>query len=95
MEMHAVSKNYGIGDGAVKSIIAGSDIVLISTHGKSVDDIFKSIKSAVEKGIITQERIDASVMKIIEVKLRYNIMKYDNGKTMMAAPSYSADDLKI
>ncbi len=74
MEMNAISMQMDIGEAAVRSVEAGADIVLISTHGKHVDIITSSIMKAVRDGRITQERIDESVKKIIEVKLRYKLM---------------------
>lgn len=95
MEMHAISRNYGIGKAAVMSIKAGTDIVLVSSNGKSIGEIVSTIKSSVTTGELSVNRIDESVVRIIETKLRYHIMDVKENKIVAAEPQYSADDLKI
>ncbi|MCP4130367.1 MAG: glycoside hydrolase family 3 protein [bacterium] len=80
MEMDAISKNTDIemdmGEAAVQSVLAGADIVLISTYGKNIDIILTALKDAVKKGILTEQRVNESVRRIIELKLRYKILSY-------------------
>jgi beta-N-acetylhexosaminidase len=95
MEMHAISRNYGIGKAAVMSIKAGTDIVLISSNGKSIGEIVATIKSSVDSGELSLHRIDESVTRIIETKLRYHIMDMKDNKIIASEPEYSADDLKL
>ena len=92
MEMHAISKNYGIGNAAVTSIKAGTDIVLISSNGRSISAIVNAIKGAVQHGELTTGRIDASVTRIIETKLRYHIMDLKENKIISSYPEYSEED---
>jgi beta-glucosidase-like glycosyl hydrolase len=80
LEMNAVSGTAGIGKGAVQSIAAGADIVLISSCGQNMLEMVKSLREAAEKGIISAEKLDRSVERIIEMKLRYNIMKVREGR---------------
>jgi beta-N-acetylhexosaminidase len=95
MEMNAVSKVMDLGEGAVKSILAGADIILVSTYGKSIEVISRAIKKAVDNSVIPVNRINESVMRIIELKLRYNIMNLGNGKFIQPEFNYSKDDLDI
>lgn len=95
MEMHAVTKMMCIGDAAVKAVAAGADIVLLSSHGESVPAIVRALKSAVEKGVLTEERINASVQRILRAKLRYTILRYADGKPEMASPVYSDEELRL
>ncbi len=80
MEMGAISNKMNAGEASVVSIKAGSDIVLISTFGKSIPLIFNEILKAVNSGKISVERIDQSVRRILELKLRYDILSYKDGK---------------
>lgn len=95
MEMNAISRNHGIGKAAVASIKAGSDIVLISSNGNSIGAIVHAIKAAVHDGDVTVKRIDESVTRIIETKLRYHIMDYKENRIVISAPEYSEEDLSI
>jgi len=93
MEMNAVSKLMDIGEAAVRSIEAGSDIILISTSGKSVEKIHGAISAAVAGGRLDVARIDESVRRIVEAKLRYSILKIDSGNALPAVAAYSGREL--
>ncbi len=71
MNMQGVLKNYGIGEAAVQAIEAGNDIILMST------DVYvarRAIMKALEKGRLSEDRIDKSVERIMKAKksLRLN-----------------------
>ena len=95
MEMNAVSKAMDLGDGAVKSILAGADIILISTHGKSLEIISKAILKAVDEGVIPVSRIDESLKRIIELKLKYNIMEIKDSRIICSSIKYSQKELDL
>ena len=80
MEMAGIPKKGGIGGAAVQSVLAGTDIILLSTWGASVRSIVKALRQAVREGVLTEARIDESVMRILEVKLRYGIITLRHGK---------------
>lgn len=71
MTMGAIANTYGIGEAAVRSIQAGSDIVLIAHDARNTVEAFEAIKDAVRSGAITMERIDESVLRIIRLKNHY------------------------
>lgn len=77
MEMNAISKEMDIGEAAVKSVLAGADIVLISSYGDNIPLIVKALIDAVNKGVVSRERLDSSVRRIIAMKLRYGIAQYN------------------
>ena len=95
MEMNAVSKVMDLGEGAVKSILAGADIILVSTHGNSLDVISKAIRKAVDGGIIPVSRINESVRRIIELKLRYNIIEIKDSKVQRSKVNFSRKELDL
>lgn len=73
MEMRAISKNFNIEDASIKSIIAGSDIILVChTYNKQVA-VINALKNAVENNKISEERIDESVYRILKLKQKYNL----------------------
>lgn len=73
MMMKAIAGNYGIGEAAVQSVKAGSDIILISGEYEDIVSTIKALKSAVENGEISNERIDDSVKRILSLKDKYDI----------------------
>ncbi len=77
LEMNAASGKMNIGEVAVKSFLAGTDIILVSSYGKNVSAIYNSLLQAVKEGVIEMGRLNESVSRIIELKLRYKIAGYN------------------
>ena len=71
--MGAIEKNYDIGKAAVKSIQAGSDIVLVCHNFNKQETVIKAIKNAVLSGQISIERINQSVDRILKLKHKYTL----------------------
>ena len=91
MEMGAITKEFMIGDAAVKSVAAGADIILLSTSGPSIEKIYTSLISAVKDGRISSKRVDDSARRILETKWKYGILSYDENKKI-APPKFSLTD---
>ena len=70
MNMGAITENYTSKEATVKAIQAGVDIVLMPEDFK---ESVKAVMDAVEKGDITEERINESVLRIIEKKLTIKV----------------------
>lgn len=86
---------------AEKAIEAGCDILLIPTDLNTVeavkyyDEYIARIADLVEKGVITEERIDGSVNRILTLKERHGILKPDeNGKPLDERIAAAAQELK-
>lgn len=73
MTMEAITDHYDIGEAAVQSVKAGSDIVMVAHDYHKVTAVFKAIRSAVENGEISEERIDESVIRILQLKEKYQL----------------------
>lgn len=73
MTMGAIVEHFDIGKAAVESVKAGSDIILVGHGYDNVDKIQSSLKDAIEKGEISQQRINESVERIIKLKRKYGI----------------------
>ena len=67
MEMGAITQQYTSAEAAVGSIQAGVDIVL---GPKNLVEAFDAVMAAVEKGTITEERINQSVRRILKLKMK-------------------------
>lgn len=73
MTMGAIVENYELGNAAIKSINAGSDIVLVAHGFDNSLAVINSIKEAVTNEIISEERLNESVYRILSLKQKYNI----------------------
>lgn len=71
MTMGAIAENYGLGDAAVRSVQAGSDIVLVAHGADDAIETIQAIKKAVKSGQISQQRIDESAARILALKQKY------------------------
>ena len=66
MNMGAIAENYSPAEASVKAVVAGADMVLMQ---EDFQQAYTGVLNAVKSGKITQERIDASVTRIIGLKL--------------------------
>jgi beta-N-acetylhexosaminidase len=66
MEMGAITQQFTSAEAAVGCILAGADIVL---GPQNFIEAFEAVVKAVEKGIITEERINQSVRRILKLKI--------------------------
>ncbi len=86
MTMGAIADHYGIEDAAVLSVEAGTDIILVA-HGYDVEKrVYDKLLDAVSSGRIDEDRIDESVRRILNLKLKYKL-----SDTPVAVPT--VDDL--
>jgi beta-N-acetylhexosaminidase len=69
--MGAIVKNYDIGRAAVRSIKAGSDLVLVCHDFDKQEAVIKALQNAAKSGTISSERIDQSVYRIMKLKQEY------------------------
>ncbi|ALC87557.1 beta-hexosaminidase [Bacillus sp. FJAT-22090] len=73
MTMGAILDNYKIGEAAVEAVKAGNDIVLIAHDYVNIKEAIDSILLAVNEGQISEERINASVERILLLKEKYKL----------------------
>jgi beta-N-acetylhexosaminidase len=66
--MGAISNNYKLTEAIVLAVAAGNDIILVVRNQEDHDEIFKALRRAVEVGIISKERIDESLLRILSLK---------------------------
>jgi len=95
LEMKGISGIQSYGNAAVNSIKAGADILLISSYDNHVQEIIDSLKNALANGDISVELIKSKATKILELKLRYNIMQIKDGKLLLKNYEPEPDDLKL
>lgn len=71
MEMNAISRTYGIEEGAVRAVNAGIELIFISHFHDKVRTTAARIIEAVRTGEIAEETIDRAVSKILYYKEKY------------------------
>lgn len=73
MTMGAISKNYNIGDAAIKAVKADSDIILVCHGHDNEIEVLDALKKAVDDGVISKEKVDQSVYRILKLKQKYRL----------------------
>jgi beta-N-acetylhexosaminidase len=73
MTMGAITEHFDIGKAAVESVKAGSDIILVGHDYNNVVKITSSLITAVENGEISEQRLNESIERIIQLKRKYSI----------------------
>lgn len=73
MTMRAITDHFEIGEAAVQSIKAGTDIILIAHHFEGLVSVFDTLRTAIEDEEITEERINQSIQRIMQLKQKYGI----------------------
>jgi len=72
MDMGGITVRYAPGDAAVRSFLAGADALLMPPVP---DAAYEALLTAVNSGQISQERLDASVRRILQAKARLGLQK--------------------
>ena len=70
LDMDGLTKHFSSGEIAVEALIAGNDLLLVH---EDIPAAFAAIQRALTQGIITQERIDASVRRILAAKFKVGL----------------------
>lgn len=65
LDMGGIAKGFSVGEAAVGAIQAGADVLLMPPDGEQA---INAVAAAVRNGVISQKRIDESVMRILTAK---------------------------
>ncbi len=71
LRMNAISQHYSSGEAAVLALQAGVDMLLMP---ENLQEAIEGVSQAVEKGTLTEARINESVLKILELKRAAGIL---------------------
>ncbi|QIB69696.1 glycoside hydrolase family 3 protein [Aminipila butyrica] len=71
MAMGAIAQEYTSSEGAVKAILAGADIVLMP---ENFAEAYHGVYDAVKAGTISEKRVDESVLRILSLKEKYDLL---------------------
>lgn len=75
LNMGAITSHFGPVDAVIRSVNAGTDIVLMPV---GLEEVAGGLLEAVENGEITEERIEQSVERILTLKVKRGIVKAEN-----------------
>ena len=71
MDMRAIADNYGPGEAAVLSVIAGADLVLLGPDTATQQVVYNALKEAISSRRLSRERVRAAVAASAAVAKRY------------------------
>lgn len=78
LDMDAIDTAYSLSEAAVLAIAAGNDLIAIGAHVSTerIRQVINDVVDAARDGRIAEERIDASVRRILALKNRQGIMDW-------------------
>lgn len=90
MTMDGITKGYGVEESAVLSVEAGDDVILMPPDAAKAID---AVMGAITAGRLSASRIDESVRRILEMKLRtgavsHPIVSLDSLREVVGSPAH-------
>jgi len=85
LEMKAISEGVGVGAGTVEAFKAGADLILVSHRLDRQLEAYDALEQAVLTGDISEERLNASVERIMRMKQRqqHNLQQAQQSKDFL------------
>ena len=75
VDVGALQANQKIGDFAVNSIVAGSDLVLLDADTGHIDEVHRALMQAVANGTISNDRLNDTVKHILLMKMQTQLQQ--------------------
>ncbi|PKQ91308.1 beta-N-acetylhexosaminidase [Paenibacillus sp. BGI2013] len=85
LEMHAISKPYGVAEAAVRAVEAGADLILVSHTLQDQVAALEAIVEAVRTGRVSEEVIHQAVERIMTWKRK----RYSQQNDLLVSPKAS------
>jgi beta-N-acetylhexosaminidase len=73
MTMGGIVKHYAMNDAAVQAVNAGCDVIMAAHEYDKALEVLTNLKNKVKAGVISQQRIDQSVYRILQLKQKYTL----------------------
>ena len=73
LRMKAVHEPYGSGEACVRALEAGADMLLLPYNFTAA---YESVLKAVQEGRLSEDRIDESLLRILNLKERYGLLPF-------------------
>ncbi|WP_068694832.1 beta-N-acetylhexosaminidase [Paenibacillus yonginensis] len=93
LTMGGIVKHYGIAEAAVRSIQAGSDIVLVGHDTDRETAVIEALRKAAGSGKLAEQEIDQHVYRILKLKQKYKLS--DNAVSTVDVSAVNADVKKL
>ncbi|MDQ0058618.1 beta-N-acetylhexosaminidase [Paenibacillus harenae] len=77
MTMGGIVNHNDIGEAAVRSVLAGTDIVLVGHDNVKQIKVLNALKASAAEGDLTEEMINAHVHRILALKAKYALSESD------------------
>jgi beta-N-acetylhexosaminidase len=77
--MAGIQSKWYFAQAAVMAIEAGNDMIMAPFTPGMIGDILTGLKAALASGALTMDQIDASVQRILALKLRYHLLPMPPG----------------
>ena len=71
LELDALRNNMGVSGGTVMAVQAGCDMILVCHSSAGQQEAFKGLRTGLENGILTRERIQQSFNRVLRMKAKY------------------------
>jgi beta-N-acetylhexosaminidase len=75
--MGAILEQYEVYEAVIKAINAGTDVILLRDESVLIDEVYAKVLEAAENGIISEERLNDAVSRMLKVKHDYGL--FENG----------------
>ncbi len=73
LEMQAISRTVGVGAGAVRALLAGCDMIMVSHHLERQKEAMDAIYDAVIQGVLPIARLEEARGRITGLKVRLSV----------------------
>lgn len=94
LEMRAISDRFGPGEAAVRALEAGADLLLISHTEERQQAAYQALLEAVRTRRISEERLRASVRRVLALKERLGLLASDLDQLLPDRPFSEAVNLE-
>lgn len=74
-DMASITDNYTPGEAACGSFKAGADIIVMP---QDLDEAYQSVMESIQDGVISEKRLDDSVLRILRLKFQRGIMDLED-----------------
>jgi beta-N-acetylhexosaminidase len=71
MDMHAIANRYGVGQAAVRALVAGADMVMALGTPQTQAETLAAISGAIEDGTLTMEQVERRLARLTALAQAY------------------------
>jgi beta-N-acetylhexosaminidase len=85
LEMHAIRKKWRLGDAAVKSLEAGSDMVMVAWTESTKEEVFSAIRDAIQSGRLSERKVTETLTRILTLRRQKANSEHEVGQAPLEA----------